>query len=131
MSASRSAFLNLYASEDKSDDDKRVAFAASNADFDISGAQDAKFDFNSYQFSKMESGSKVSYDLETRFAAIENDSSSATNAAAITQLQTDLATEQNARQSGDTSNANSITAETNARVAAVQAVQDVLDVQEL
>ena len=130
MSANRSSYLNLYASEDKTDNDKRIEFAASNADFDVSGAQDVKFDFNSYQFSKMVSGAKVSYDLETRFADIENDSSSSNNAAAITQLQADLAAEQTARISADTTNSNNITAEISARATAVQAVQDALDVQE-
>ena len=130
MSANRSSVLNLYASEDKSDNDKRVEFSASNADFDISGAQDLALDFNAYQFSKMVSGAKVTYDLETRFDAIESDATGANNAAAISQLQVDLASEQNARISADTSNSNAVTAETNARVAAVQAVQDALDVQE-
>jgi hypothetical protein len=127
---SRSAYLNLYATEDKTDNDKRVAFAASNADFDVSGAQDAKFDFNSYQFSKMESGSKVAYNLETRFTAIENDNSSANNAAAISQLQVELAGEQTARISADTSNANNITSEISARTGADQVIADALDVQE-
>lgn len=62
--------------------------------------------------------------------AIETDASSATNAAAISQLQTDLAAEAVSRQAADTSNSNAISAEIAARVAAVQGVQDALDVQE-
>lgn len=131
MTANRSCNINLYAAEDKADDDLKVEFECTSADFTVAGAQDLAFDFNAYQFSKMVSGAKVSYDLETRFDALESDAVPANNAAAISQLQVDLAAEQNARLSADTANSNSITAETNARVAAVQAVQDALDDQEL
>lgn len=130
MAANRSSTINLYAASDKADDDLRVEFETTSADFKMSGNQDAVFDFNQYSFAKMESGSKVEYDLETRFASLENDAVPGNNAAAIAALQVDLATEQNARQSGDTSNGNAISAETNARVAAVQVIQDALDVQE-
>ena len=121
----RSSNLYLYASEDVTVDDKKVSVDVSNAEVDFLGPQDIKFDFQSYKFKKDDSF----YDLETRFAAIEGDGSSATNATAISQLQTDLAAEQVARQSGDTSNSNSISAEVTARTTAVAGVQSSLDSQ--
>ena len=120
----------MYAKEDPSVDDKKFEIDVSNADVQISGPQDAKFDFGSYKFRKTEGAEQVYYDLETRFVALESDSSSATNAAAITQLQADLAAEAVSRQSADTSNSNAITAEVSARTTAVAAVQSALDVQE-
>ena len=68
-------------------------------------------------------------DDELKKLIFEGDGSSATNAAAISQLQTDLAAEQVARQSADTSNSNAITAEVSARTTAVAAVQSALDSQ--
>ena len=131
MAASaRCSELFLYAKEDPSVDDKKFEIDVSNADVQISGPQDAKFDFGSYKFRKTEGAEQVYYDLETRFVALESDSSSATNAAAITQLQSDLAAEAVSRQSADTSNSNAITAEVSARTTAVAAVQSALDVQE-
>ena len=127
MAANRSSYINLYASEDKSDNGYRVEMAASQADFQVKGVQDIMFDFAQYQFKKQDDSV---FDLETRFSALESDAVPGNNSAAIAQLQVDLATESNARQSGDLTNSNAITAETNARVTAVQAVQDALDVQE-
>ena len=121
----RSSKIYLYAEEDVTVDDKKVSVDVSNAEVDFLGPQDIKFDFQSYKFKKDSSF----YDLEVRFAALEGDGSSATNAAAITQLQSDLASEQVARQSADTSNSNAITAEVSARTTAVAAVQSALDSQ--
>ena len=129
-SAQRTSELNLYASEDKSVDDKKVQIDVSNADMKFEGPQDFKADFASYKFKKQEGADRVYYDLEQRFVALESDSSSATNAAAISQLQSDLAAEAVSRQAADTTNSNAISAEVSARATAVQAVQDALDVQE-
>ena len=129
-SSSRTSELKLYASEDKSVDEKRVDIDVSNADCKFEGAQDFKIDFASYKFKKSTGATREYYDLESRFVAIETDSSAATNAAAIAQLQTDLAAEAVSRQSADTTNSNAISAEVSARATAVQAVQDALDVQE-
>ena len=125
--ANRSSNINLYASEDKSDASYRVEFEATQSDFKMVGVQDAEFDFGSYKFKKADDSV---FDLETRFAALEADTQPAQNATAITQLQTDLAAEAVSRQAGDLANTNSINAEISARVQAVQAVQDALDVQE-
>ena len=78
----RSSKIYLYAEEDVTVDDKKVSVDVSNAEVDFLGPQDIKFDFQSYKFKKDSSF----YDLEVRFAALEGDGSSATNAAAITQL---------------------------------------------
>ena len=130
MSAQRTSDLHLYAVEDKSVDEKRVDIEVSNADCKFEGPQDFKLDFQSYKFKKLQGPSREYYDLEERFTSLETDPSSNQNAAAITQLQQDLALEQVNRQSGDTSVQNSIAAEIVARTSAVQAVQDALDVQE-
>ena len=130
MAASaRCSELFLYAKEDPSVDEKKFEIDVSNADVEISGPQNAKFDFGSYQFRKADGVGQIYYDLETRFVALETDSSSAVNAAAITQLQTDLAAESVSRQSADTSNSNAITAEVSARTTAVAGVQGALDAQ--
>ena len=130
MASARCSELFLYAKEDPSDNDKKFEIDVSNADVEVSGVQDAKFDFTSYKFKKQVGAERSYYDLETRFVALESDSSSATNAAAISQLQTDLAAEAVSRQSGDTSNSNAITAEISARTTAVAGVQSALDTQE-
>ena len=95
MSANRSSNINLYAASNKADDNLRVEMETTAADFKISGAQDLIFDFAQYQFTKADDSV---YDLETRFDALENDAVPGNNAAAISQLQLDLATEQNAKQ---------------------------------
>ena len=130
MASSRSSELRLFAAEDKSVDEKKVEIDCTNADLKFEGPQDFKIDFSSYKFKKQEGAGREYYDLEQRFVALEADTSSATNAAAIAQLQTDLAAEAVSRQSADTTNANAISAEISARATAVQAVQDALDVQE-
>ena len=79
MAANRSSYINLYAKEDKSDNDYKVQMEVSQADFALEGQQDFALDFGSYQFSKMVSGSKVVYDLETRFDALESDATGANN----------------------------------------------------
>ena len=130
MASSRTSELFLYAGEDKSQDDKKVSIDVSNADMKFEGPQEFKVDFGAYKFKKQVGASREYYDLESRFVSLESDTSAATNASAITQLQADLAAEAVSRQSGDTSNSNAISAEISARTAAVQAVQDALDVQE-
>ena len=130
MSANRSSYINLYAKEDKSDNDYKVQMEVSQADFALEGQQDFALDFNAYQFSKMVSGSKVVYDLETRFDALESDATGANNASAISQLQLDLAAEVVSRQSGDTTASAARTAMTDARVAGDNALQLELDTEE-
>ena len=102
MAASRSSYINLFAKEDKSNNAYKAQLEVSEADVAWEGVQDLALDFNSYQFSKMVSGSKIVYDLETRFDALESDATGANNATAIAALQTDLAAEVVARQSLDT-----------------------------
>ena len=130
MAANRSSFINLYAKEDASDNDYKAVLECSQADLSWEGQQDLALDFNAYQFSKMVSGAKVTYDLETRFDAIESDATGANNASAISQLQVDLAAEQVARQSADTTASAARTAEVDARVAADNALQSELDIEE-
>ena len=67
--AQRTSELHLYASEDKSVDEKRVDIDVSNADCKFEGPQDFKLDFESYKFKKLDGASRVYYDLETRFVA--------------------------------------------------------------
>ena len=112
MSATRSSYITLYSSADKADNALKAQIDVDSTDVSWSAAQDLQLDFASYNFKKADDST---FDLETRFAAIENDNSSATNAAAIAQLQTDLAAEVVSRQSGDTANGNLISAETTAR----------------
>ncbi len=129
--ADRSSSLFLYASEDKADDDHKFSIAAAQAAITFAapsaGEQDFKADFKSYQFRKADDSY---FDLETRFGAIEGDQASANNAAAITALQADLATEQNARVSGDGALTLSVNAEVTARIAAVAACQADVDQNE-
>ena len=124
--ANRVSNLNLYALEDKADDTKKFEVETSMTDVKFEAQQSAKFKFSDYSFYD----GAAYWDLSSRFAALENDSSGSDNAAAIAQLQADLASEAVSRQSGDTANSNSITAEVSARTTAVQAVQDALDAQE-
>ena len=129
--ADRSSSLFLYASEDKADDDHKFSIAAAQAAITFAapsaGEQDFKADFKSYQFRKADDSY---FNLETRFGAIEGDQASANNAAAITALQADLATEQNARVSGDGALTLSVNAEVTARIAAVAACQADVDQNE-
>ena len=124
---SRSSFINLYSSEDVSDDSKKVRMDAKSADFTWSGVQELKMDFGAFKLKQ--SGQADYYDLESRFAAIEGDQSSSNNAAAITQLQQDLAAETTSRTSGDTSNSNLIASETTARTTADQTLQANIDAE--
>ena len=126
MASSRVSNLNLYAVEDKSDDDKKFDIETSNADVKFEAAQAMKMKFSSYGFYE---GASY-FDLGSRFSALESSTVGSDNAAAITQLQTDLAAEQVSRQAADTQNANSIAAEISQRATAVQAVQTALDTQE-
>lgn len=123
MSAARSSYLNLYSSADVSDDNKKARMAVGDTEIDFSAAQEIKFDFGAYKFKKADDSY---FALEGRFAAIETDSSAATNAAAITQLQSDLAGEQTGRVSGDTANGNLITSETAARTGEDQLLQQAI-----
>ena len=124
--ANRVSNINLYAVEDKNDNDKKFEIECVNADVKFEAAQAGKFKFSSYEFYE---GASY-FDLGSRFSSLENDTTGSDNAAAITQLQSDLAAEAVSRQSADTQNSNSISAEVSARTTAVQAVQDALDVQE-
>ena len=117
----RSSYINLYSHEDKADD--AYKFMIENKQAKVFMEAKAPLEFSApsgvYQFVKADDSV---FNLETRFASLENDGSVAANAADITQLQQDLAAEGIARQSADTSNSNSIVAETNARVIAVNGV---------
>ena len=123
-SAQRSSYISLYSLEDVTDNAFKVQIENKQALVKFVGPQPLEMDFGSYTF---KGPGESSFNLETRFSDLENDNSSSNNAAAITQLQLDLADEQVARQSADTSNSNLITAEVNNRVSAVQGVQDSLD----
>lgn len=125
-SAQRSSYINLYSVEDVTDNAYKLQLENKQAKIALSGASDFEMDFPAYKFVKADDSV---FDLETRFAALESDNSSATNATAITQLQVDLAAEQVARQSADTSNSNLITAEVNNRTTAVQGVQSAVDAE--
>ena len=110
----RSSYINLYSKSDVNDDDLKAQIECDSAKVEWAGAQaqELTFDFGSYKFKKLDaSGLADDFDLDSRFAAIENDNSSSNNASAISQLQVDLAAEQTARIAADTSNANNITAE--------------------
>lgn len=126
-SAQRSSYISLYSVEDVTDNAFKVQIENKQALVKFNGVQPLELDFSSYTF---KSPGESDFNLESRFSALENDNSSSTNAAAISQLQADLATEQVARQSADTSNSNLISAEVNNRVSAVQGVQDALDAEE-
>lgn len=125
-SSNRVSNLNLFSYEDKADNTKKFEIEASSSDVKFEAEQSGKFKFGSYEFF---SGAAY-WDLDSRFSSLENDNTGSTNAAAISQLQTDLAAEAVSRQAADTTNSNSISAEVSARATAVQAVQDALDVQE-
>ena len=117
----RSSYINLYSHEDKADDAYKFMIENKQAKVFMEAKAPLEFPAPSgvYQFVKADDSV---INLETRFASLENDGSVAANAADITQLQQDLAAEGIARQSADTSNSNSIVAETNARVIAVNGV---------
>ena len=125
-SAARSSNVNLYAFEDKADNDKKFEIEASNADVKFEAEQGAKFKFSAYEFWE----GAAYYNLETRFNAIESDPAAANNAAAIVLLQAADATEQNARVAGDLARENATNAEIAARVLADAGIQGALDTQE-
>ena len=124
--ANRSSYINLYSTEDVTDNDYKFQIKNQQAKIAVSGASDIEYDFPAYKFKKADDSV---FDLEVRFSALENATDSADNAAAITQLQTDLAAETVSRQSGDTSNSNLITAEVNNRVSGDQALQSNIDAE--
>ena len=124
--ANRVSNLNLYSNEDKLDDTKRFSVEVTSSDVQFEGSQNGKFAFQAYQFKD----GATYYDLTSRFSALETDTTGSDNAAAITQLQADLASETVARTAADTTLTNSVSAEVSARATAVQAVQDALDTQE-
>ena len=126
MASARSSQINLYAVEDKSDDDKKFDIETTNADVKFEAAQAMKMKFSSYEFYE----GAAYFDLGSRFSALESSTVGADNSAAIAQLQADLAAESTSRLSADTANSNSITAEVSARTTAIQQVQNALDVQE-
>lgn len=123
--AQRSSYISLYSVEDVTDNSFKVQIENKQAKVAFVGAQPLEMDFASYTY-KSPAGD---FNLETRFNALETDSTGSDNAAAITQLQSDLAAEAVSRQSADTSNSNLITAEVNNRVSAVQGVQDAVDAE--
>ena len=129
MAASRSSELNLYASEDKSDNDKRVQFSCSNADFAMGGEQAAKMSFATFQ---IKGESDQFYDVTTRIAAVEADvaNNNTSGSGATAAVAADLAQEQVDRAAQDTVLGNQISAEISSRATADQAIQDALDVQE-
>ena len=122
----RSSYINLYSFEDKSDNAFKFQIENKQAKVSVTSASPMEFDATSYGFKKADDSV---FDLESRFGALEGATGVADNAADIAQLQTDLAAESVARTSADTSNFNAITAEVNARVAAVQGVQDAVDAE--
>ena len=113
--ASRSSELHLYAAEDKVDDNYKFSMTNAQAQFLVAAQQDMKFDAPNYVYAGAEN---TSFNLESRFDALETDQGVSNNATAIAALQQDLAAELVARQGADTTNANATTAETSARVAA-------------
>ena len=125
-SAQRSSYINLYSVEDVTDNAYKAYIENKQAKVKFKGESNLEFEFPAYKFVKADDSV---FDLESRFDALETDNSASVNAAAITALQADLANELVARQSGDTSNSNLITAEVNNRVTAVQGVQSNLDAE--
>ena len=117
----RSSYINLYSHEDKSDNAYKFMIENKQAKVFVDAKAPLEFSApaGAYQFVKADDSV---FNLESRFASLENDGSAATNAADIAQLQQDLAAEGVARQSADTTNANAIAAETAARTTAVNAV---------
>ena len=92
-SAARSSDLFLYSSVDKSDDDKKFSIDVDDSKVEFQCAQTFKVDASAYEF---KSGAAF-FDLDSRFNSLESSTTGADNAAAITQLQTDLAAEAVAR----------------------------------
>ena len=125
--ANRVSNLNLYSNEDKLDDTKRFSVEVTSSDVQFEGAQAGKFDFESYQFKE----GATYFNLASRFSSLETDTTGSDNAAAITQLQADLASETVARTAADTTLTNSVSAEVSARASGDQALQQALDAQEL
>jgi hypothetical protein len=128
--ANRSSELRLYASEDVTANAKKVLLQASNANFAMSGPQNMKFDFASFQITDSAGGSY--YNVDSRFNAVESSlvANNAANSAAAAAVAVDLAAETVARQAQDTVLGNNISGEISARATAVQAVASALDVQE-
>ena len=124
--ANRSSYINLYSTEDITDNSYKFQIENKQAKVSISGASNIEYDFPAYKFKKQDDSV---FDLEVRFNALETDTGVADNASAIAQLQSDLAAEAVSRQSADTSNANLISAEVNNRVTAVDLVQSNLDAE--
>lgn len=124
--AQRSSYINLYSVEDVTDNDYKAFIENKQAKIKFKGQSNVEFDFPAYKYVKADDSV---FDLESRFSALENDNSSATNASAITQLQSDLASEIVSRQSGDTANGNLISAEVTNRTTAVQGVQSNVDAE--
>ena len=124
--ANRSSYINLYSTEDITDNAYKFQIENKQAKIAVSGSSNIEYDFPAYKFKKADDSV---FDLEVRFNALETDSGVSTNAAAISALQSDLAAEAVSRQSADTSNANLISAEVNNRVSAVAGVQSNLDAE--
>ena len=124
--AQRSSYINLYSVEDVTDNSYKAFIENKQAKIKFKGQSNIEFNFPAYKYVKADDSV---FDLESRFSALENDNSSATNASAISQLQSDLASEIVSRQSGDTANANLISAEVTNRTTAVQGVQNNVDAE--
>jgi hypothetical protein len=125
----RSSILNLFASEDKADNDLKFQIDTKTAgiEFKAAGAaQKVQFDASAYEFKK----AGTYYDLEGRFDSLETDAGVATNSAAITALQVALASEITDRTALDVTHGINQTAELNARVAADLAIQNDVNANE-
>ena len=125
----RSSILNLFASEDKADDDLKFQIDTKTAgiEFKAAGAaQKVQFDASSYEFKK----AGTYYDLEGRFDSLETDAGVATNSAAITALQVALASEITDRTALDVTHGLNQTAELAARVAADLVIQNDVNANE-
>ena len=122
----RSSFINLYSVEDVADDSFKFQIENKQAKVAISGSAMGEYDFPAYKFKKLDDSV---FDLEDRFVALESATGVADNAAAIAQLQNDLAGEVVNRQSGDVANSNLITAEVSNRTSADQSLQANIDAE--
>ena len=80
MSAVRSSYITLYSSADKANDAFKAQIDVDSSDVSWTAAQDLQLDFASYQFKKADDST---FNLETRFASLENDNSSAEKCMAL------------------------------------------------
>jgi hypothetical protein len=129
MASARSSYINLYSTEDVTDNAFKVRLENKQAEVSFTGAVPLKFDFGgNYSFIKSDDSA---FDLEGRFVTLESDPTGADNAAAITALQAADAAEAVSRIAGDTTNANGLAAEITARTTADAAIQAEVDAEEV